>query len=120
MRNIISRIILVTAGMMLPAIAAQAAIIEIQNVQIESIRAGTGPTLVIKLPDSTPLSTGCTVTDQAKTFYRSTVTDAIDMMKDLALYADAQGRSVDIFYDNAVCNATYGRSLDAIRVRPPQ
>lgn len=119
MSSINSRSILFIVGGIMLADVAQAAVIEVPNVKIESIKAGFGTTIVIKVVDSTQLSTGCTATDQQKVFFRTSSTpETTQLLQAQAFYADAQGRNIDIFYDNTVCNSTGGREIESIRVRP--
>ncbi|MFZ5757601.1 MAG: hypothetical protein ACOY3X_11895 [Pseudomonadota bacterium] len=101
---------------------AWSALVTISNVQLESFNAVANGDFwfEVKVAPGTTLSTGCTATDTNRVLGRSIASNygPLELLQGQAAYADAQGRNVDLIYDNTVCNATYGRSLMGIRVLP--
>lgn len=105
-------------GTLMFTVSSQAATIIIPDVKIGAVRTH-GFTIEIELAAGTQLSTGCAATDQQRIFSRTSATYPIVIQyhQTQALYAHAQNLSVDIYYDNTICNSG-GRELESIRVRP--
>jgi hypothetical protein len=75
---------------------------------------------VISVKLRNPISTGCALSDSSRAitfFINAEITPALSLWHSTLLAAQAQGSKVDIKTDNAVCNPTYGRLLQGVRIK---
>lgn len=111
----------VFCGLLLIGGTANAAMVWVQNLTIESYRMyWSGYETIFEVKVREPIATGCASGDQGRLFsYWNTNSNVFhQIMQGQVVSADAQGRKVDIMYDNTVCSTFAGRMMYGVQVRP--
>lgn len=100
---------------------ADAALIWINNVEIESISneydGGSHDVLLVQL--KSPVNSGCTKNDVLSYWTNVGFSNVIDGRANILIAALAQGVRVDIKVDNAKCSPMYGAWLVGVRLHKP-
>lgn len=113
-------------GILAPTMA-NAAYAWLNDLTISEIRrsvSADGSSFIVQVIVNEPVSTGCSYGDTNRVFAHSAVyTNGYavgygESMLSALMYADAQGRTIDIQYDNANCSGTLGRGLGGVSINP--
>lgn len=113
---------ILVALLMLITGSAHAGLVWLNNLTIDSYTvttSGGNYFLIVKVKEDIS-GTGCTTADDQNLFSRwsTSVGGFWDYLQRSIIAAEAQGRKVNIRYDNTQCSAEGGRFLEGIAVLP--
>lgn len=113
---------IVTGLFMLISANAHAGLVWLNNLTIDSYTvttSGSNYFLIVKVKEDIS-GTGCASADDQDQFARwsTSVGGFWDYLQSSVIAAEAQGRKINIRYDNTQCSAEGGRFLEGITVLP--